>query len=129
MTGADFDSQDNLLMGNKTAKRQITHVSDGAIILKDSFNTAEGTIEKQKLVLLYPDQFKWISTHLTGPNKNSQFLYRITLQGKDASFLTFKALLIEYSEKDVSKFFAEILCKEDADTWKLLTKAMEDDLK
>ena len=125
----DFDSQDNLLMGDKTAERQITHFADGVIILKDSFHSVAGTIEKQKLVLLYSDQYKWTSTHLTGPNKHSQFLYQITPQGKDASVLTFTALHLEYDEKADSKLLAERLCKKDAVAWKLLAIAMAEDKK
>jgi hypothetical protein len=123
----DFDSQDNLLMGDKMAERKITHLVDGVIILKDSFHSVAGTIEKQKLVLLYPDQYRWTSTHLTVPNKFSRFLYKITLQSKNASFLTFKALHIEYNEKEDAKLLAERLCKEDAYAWKLLRGAMAED--
>ncbi len=125
----DFDQQDNLLMGDKAAERQITNLSDGAIILKDSFNVSAERLEKQKIVHLYPDQCKWISTHLTGPNKHSQFLYHITPQGKDASVLTFTALHIEYGENADAEFFAKRLCKEDSAAWKLLAKFMEDELK
>jgi hypothetical protein len=42
-------------MGDERAKRQIAHLAYGATILKDSFNSTSGTIEKQKLVHLYPD--------------------------------------------------------------------------
>jgi len=114
-------------MGDKMAERQITHLADGAIILKDSFHSVAGTIEKQKLVHLYPDQYRWTSTHLTGPNKHSQFLYEITPQSKNASFLTFKALHLEYNEKEAAKSLAERLCKEDAYAWQLLTTAMAED--
>ena len=123
----DFGSQDHKLMGDKTAERQINHFSDGVIILKDSFQSPAGTIEKQKLVLLYPNQHKWASTHLTGPNKHSQFLYQITPQGKNASVLTFTALHIEYDEKADAKLLAERLCKEDSCAWKLLADAMVED--
>jgi hypothetical protein len=114
-------------MGDKMAERQITHLADGAIILKDSFHSVAGTIEKQKLVHLYPDQYRWTSTHLTGPNKYSQFLYKITPQSKNASFLTFKALHLEYKEKEDAKLLAERLCKEDAYVWSLLRGAMAED--
>lgn len=109
------------------AERQITHLADGAIILKDSFNSVAGTIETQKFVNLYPDKYKWTSTHLTGPNKRSQFLYKITPQSKNASFLTFTALQLEYNEKEDAKLLAERLCKEDAYAWQLLTAAMAED--
>jgi hypothetical protein len=123
----DFDSQDNLLMDNQTTERQINHLADGAIILKDLFNSSAGTIEKQKFVHLYPDQYIWTSTHLSGPNKHSQFLYKITPQSEDASFLNFTALHIEYNEVKDAKLLAERLCKEDAQAWKLLAVAMAED--
>ena len=125
----DFNSQDNLLMGDKTAERQITRLTDGAVILKDIFHGAAGTIEKQKVVHLYPDQYKWTSTHLAGPNKHSQFLYQITPRGKDTSVLTFIALHLEYDEKTDAKLLSERLCKEDTYAWKLLTAAMVEDKK
>jgi hypothetical protein len=125
----DFDSHDNMLMGDKTAERQITPLADGVIILKDSFHSVAGTIEKQKLVLLYSDQYKWTSTHLTGPNKHSQFLYQITQKGKDASVLTFTALHLEYNEKADTRLLVERLCKEDAAAWKFLAAAMAEDKK
>jgi len=125
----NFTSKDNLLMGEENAERQITRLADGAIILKDSFHSVAGTIEKQKLVLLYSDQYKWTSTHLTGPNKHSQFLYQIIQKGKDASVLTFTALHLEYDEKVDTRLLAERLCKEDAAAWKLLAAAMAEDKK
>jgi hypothetical protein len=124
----DFDSQDNLLMGDKTTERQIAHLADGVLIIKDSFNSVAGIIEKQKLVHLYPDQYKWTSTHLTGPNMHSQFLYKITPQSKVVSFLTFTALHLEYNQKEDAKLLSERLCKEDAYAWKLLAAAMAEDM-
>ena len=80
-----FDPDDSTLMGDSEVKREITQIADGSLLLKDTFPTPKGTVEKQKLVQLYPDQHKWTSTHLSGPNRHSQFLYAITQRGKDAS--------------------------------------------
>ena len=125
----DFDSKDHLLMGDANAKRQISHITDHTIILTDVFLSGSGSIEKQKLVQLYPNRLSWTSTHLTGPNKYSQFLYKITAEGKGFSALNFTALHIEYDEKADSKLLADRLCKEDAAAWKLLAKGMEEELK
>ncbi len=124
-----FYPEDPELMGDNNAHREITQIADGSLILKDTFTTVEGVVEKQKLVQLYPKQFFWVSTHLTGPNKHSQFLYKITPQGRAASRLTFTALHLEYDEKIDAKQLAERLCKEDAVAWKLMAKAMKEDLK
>ena len=125
----DFDPKDHALMGDAGVKRQILRISDATFILKDVFHSASGTVEKQKLVQLYPDKLTWTSTHLTGPNKHSQFLYEILPQGEGASVLKFTANHIEYKEKVDAQLLANQLCKEDAATWKLLAKAMADELR
>jgi len=124
----DFDPKDHLLMGDANAKRQISHITDDSIILKDIFVSSSGVVEKEKLVQLYPNRLSWTSTHLTGPNKYSQFLYKITAEGKGFSTLNFTGLHIEYDEKADAKLLAGQLCKEDAAAWKLLAKVMEKDL-
>jgi len=124
----DFDPKDHDLMGNANAKRQISHITDDTIILNDVFSSPSGPIEKQKLVHLYPNRLSWTLTHLTGPNKYSQFLYKITAEGKGVSALNFTALHIEYDDKADAKLLADRLCKEDVAAWKLLAKAMSKDL-
>ena len=123
-----FDPQDHALMGDVGVDRIVTSVADGIIILKDVFRSGTGTIEKEKLVQLYPDQLSWVSTHLTGPNKYSQFLYKISADGKGASILDFTGLHLDYKEKAGAESLAQKLCKEDAAAWKLLTKEMEKEL-
>ena len=120
----DFDPKDHVIMGDANAKRQVSHITDATIILKDVFPSPSGSLEKEKLVQLYPNRLSWTSTHLTGPNKYSQFLYRITSEGKMFSVMNFTALHIEYDEKADAKLLADRLCKEDAAAWKLLAKAM-----
>jgi len=125
----DFDPKDHELMGDVGAERHITRLTDTTIILREVFPTPKGKIEKEKLVQLYPGTLSWTNTHLTGPNKYSQFLYQITPEGKDASILDFTGLHLDYERKSGAEEFAEKLCKEDAAAWKLLAKAMEKDLK
>ncbi len=115
-------------MGEPNAERQVTKICEDTIILKDTFHTAKGTVEKQKLVKLYPQQLTWTSTHLTGPNKHSQFLYKIKQQGGIASALHFTAAHLEYDDKADAEVLARRLCLEDAGAWKLLVRAMEKEL-
>jgi hypothetical protein len=124
-----FNVDDHALMGEGEAKREIIHIAKGSLLLKDIFPKPTGTVEKQKLVQLYPDQHRWISTHVTGPNRYSQFLYVIKPRGKDTSFLEFTALHIEYDEKVDSEALAERLCREDAAAWVQLAKAMATELR
>jgi len=97
-------------------------------MFKDTFHTASGDVEKEKLVKLYPEKLFWVSTHLSGPNKHSQFLYQIVPRGKKGSKLIFTASHLESDEKADVDQLAHRLCKEDAGAWKLLAKAMETEL-
>ena len=119
-------------MGEDAAERQITHLTDTTIILTDTFHTSNGRVEKQKLVQLYPDRLSWISTHLTGPNKYSQFIYEISAEGSNASRLDFTALHLEYEKENLDsegiKSLADKLKEEDSAAWKLLAKAMAKEL-
>jgi hypothetical protein len=65
---------------------------------------------------------------LSGPNKHSQFIYEISVEGDGASRLDFTALHLEQGEKlDAAsvKAFADKLKRADSAIWKLLAKAME----
>jgi hypothetical protein len=125
----NFDPRDPVLMGEEGVERRVTLVAEGVIVLKDSFHSEKGVIEKEKLVELYPDRLSWVSTHLSGPNKYSQFLYVITPDGEAASTLGFTGLHLEYEAKEDAQSLAERLRLEDAGAWKLLAKAMTRELK
>jgi hypothetical protein len=128
----EYDPQDPALMGENAAERQITRLTDTTIILTDIFHTRNGRIEKQKLVQLYPDRLSWISTHLTGPNKYSQFIYEISAESDDASRLDFTALHLEHEKEkldsDRIKSLTDKLKEEDSAAWKRLAKAMAKEL-
>jgi hypothetical protein len=128
----DYSPEDHALMGDKAAERQITRVTDTTIILTDIFHTSSGPVEKQKLVQLYSDRLRWVSTHLTGPNKYSQFIYEISAEGNAASRLDFTALHLEYEKEKLDsediKSLAGRLKEEDSAAWKLLAKAMTKEL-
>ena len=123
-----FNPDDHALMGEEGAERQVTRVTDTTLILRDVFTKATGKMEKEKLVQLYPDQLFWVSTHLTGPNKYSQFLYQISPKDKETSVLHFTGLHLDYEKKTGAKALSEKLCREDAAAWKLLAKAMVKEL-
>jgi hypothetical protein len=127
----DFTPEDHALMGEDKIERQVKHLTDTTVILKETLQTNERNVEKQKLVQLYPNRLCWISTHLTGPNKYSQFIYEITAEGKSASRLNFTALHIEHEEetpKENADLLAEKLCNYDSNVWKLLAQSMEKEL-
>lgn len=123
-----FDSKDPELMGEgENAGRQVIRITETTTILQDIFYLPAGAVEKPKLVQVYPDQLTWVSTHLSGPNRHSQFLYVISTKGRYASVLDFYANHLEYTENADARLLAKQLCKEDAALWKLLAKAMTKD--
>jgi hypothetical protein len=128
-----YTPEDHVLMGAKGVIRKIEHITDRTVILTDTFNIgAVNQFEKPKLVQIYPETLFWTSTHISGPAKHSQFIYQITAESNNFSSLDFTGLFIDYggkkmSESDITKL-AEKICKEDAGTWVLLAKAMEQEL-
>jgi hypothetical protein len=125
----DFTPEDHQLMGDATGERKVTHLSEGVILFDEVFHTPDGDVSKQKLVTLYPDRYSWVSTHLTGPNKHSQFTYQIT-PVKGGSQLEFTGLHIEHQKLLPAevKVLAQRFCRDDAGAWRLLAAAMAKDL-
>jgi hypothetical protein len=119
------------LMQEDNATREVKRISSHSVILTDTFVVGGKSVTKQKLVCLYPDRFTWTSTHVTGPNKYSQFVYEITSQTDEQSCLKFTALSLDYSIKnnEEAEKLAKKLKTRDSETWKLLTKRMEEELK
>jgi hypothetical protein len=128
----DFSPQDPQLLGYLITERQIVSLSEGLILLKDILRTAQSTVEKQKLVHLYPDKLSWVLTHITGPTKYSQFRYEI-LPDQNGCHLNYEALHVEHENGSLSSDeklqLANLLCKKDSEMWRLLAVAMEQELK
>jgi len=125
----NYDPQDHALM-RVNAKREILRVSDSTIVLTDVYYDKKQGIEKQKLVCLYPNQLTWTNTHLTGPNKYSQFLYQIVPENERVCRLDFTGLQIQLiSKKRLNRkeieLLAEKLRSEDSAIWRLLATEME----
>ena len=127
----DYYPSDVALMQEKNATRKVQRIADGVVILIDTFVDDWGkSIEKQKLVCLYPARLTWTGTHLTGPNKHSQFLYEISALSEGKSQLKFTASSLEYqieNKTDAEKRGIE-LKKTDSETWRLLAHEMEKEI-
>ncbi|MDR0373689.1 MAG: hypothetical protein LBI79_09125 [Nitrososphaerota archaeon] len=125
----DFNPHDPVLMGEPNTKRQITQLTENLLILKETCPTEHGTVAKEKIIHLYPDRLMWVSMHLSGPNKYSQFIYEISAE-KGGSTLAFTAHHIEHQKltKKETDQLAEELCKYDSGVWLLLAKAMKKEL-
>jgi hypothetical protein len=127
----NYDSNDLTLMHQK-GKRDITNLTEGTIILTDTFYNKKKTVKKNKLIQLYPDKLSWTNTHLSGPNKYSQFLYEIKPEKEGHSKLNYIGLQMEYKKPKLGK--KEIETREteqmnqDAAVWKILAKEMEKEI-
>ncbi|MBI2648577.1 MAG: hypothetical protein HYW93_02855 [Thaumarchaeota archaeon] len=127
----DYHPDDWALMG-KRGKRKIKKISDDTIILEDVTYRDGRPVVKGKVVRLDPVRLSWTNTHLTGPTKYSQFLYRITPEGNSGSKLEFTGLQVEYSRTKVAADRIASLERkyreEDSESWRNLARAMEKEL-
>ena len=128
----DYSPDDPAIMGEKNATRQVKKLTNTTILLTETFRIGKENIKKEKLIQLYPDRLMWVSTHLSGPNKYSQFMYEISAETPSACRLDFTAQHIEHktgmSQTDILKL-KDKLCRYDSNVWKLLAKEMEKELK
>ncbi len=130
----NYDPGDMALMKEENATREVNHISEDVIMLYDRYTVKGKTTVKQKLVCLYPDRLTWTSTHLTGPNKHSQYIYELIPKNDRQSCLSFTGLYLNHGvEVGMGEKEAERLAKElknmDSENWKLLANEMKKELK
>ena len=128
----DYRPQDIELLG-KEGRRNAKHLNEDTIVLSDVFVTPTGKVTKKKLIRLYPEHLRWTNTHITGPNRHSQFLYELVASGKNACKLVFTGRQVFTSPQPLSKaaqakMTAELL-RDDQAMWKRLAVVMAKDLK
>jgi hypothetical protein len=127
----DFSPQDPEIMQSKNARRQIIKISAAIVILKDAFYNGDSELVTEKLVHFYPQRLMWVSTHLTGSNMHSQFIYELSQECNDSSKLDFTAVHLENREnlsEEKAKKLAAQLCRCDSKIWRLLALEMEKQL-
>ncbi len=124
-----YEPSDLELM-HEEGNREIEQLSKDAFILKDTYHRGSKSISKTKLVRLHPRELFWTNTHIDGPNRYSQFLYKIVPEGRSVSRLEFTGLQLEPEEmtRNEASAFARRVRKEDSASWKHLAKAMEKEL-
>jgi hypothetical protein len=127
----DFAPGDLELMGVR-GQRRIARVCNDTVVLTDTRVSDGKRVTKQRLVRLYPERLAWTNTHLSGPNKHSQFLYELVATGKSTSRLDFTGRQVMHVEKAAPKDLRALSAKlgrEDAETWKKLARALAADLR
>ena len=127
----DYQPDDWKRMGKKGTRR-IKRLNEDTLILTDTVTDKGSPVTKRRLVRLNPERLSWTNTHLAGPNKHSQFWYRIVEEGDGRSRLDFLGLQVNYgkppSPADIAKM-AEGLKADDKGMWLLLAEEMGKDLR
>ena len=130
----NYGPGDMALMQEENATREVNHISEDVILLNDRY-TIQGKITvKQKPVCLYPDRLTWTSTHLTGSNKRSQYIYELIPKNDRQCCLNFTGLYLDHGikvgieEKETGRLAKE-LKNMNSENWKLLANEMKKELK
>jgi hypothetical protein len=122
----DFDPGDRARMG-LAGRRTIEPLCNQTLIFKETTAGAGGRrVTRKKLIRLDPEQMRWTNTHLTGPNRHSQFWYELEPLGRNACRLNYTGLQVlamrSATAKDLARR-AELLTREDSQAWRNLAKA------
>lgn len=127
----DFGPGDLDLM-RQHGRRTVERLTADTLVLTDTVVQDGRRVTKQRLVRLRPKERAWTNTHLSGPLRHSQFLYRIAPAGPRASRLEFVGLQVVYGPRALSaaerKRRARAIRTEDRATWVRLVRAMRRDL-
>jgi hypothetical protein len=126
----DYKPYDLTIM-RETGKRRIRKLTHDAILLTETITTKK-PVTKTKLVRLNRPELSWTNTHISGPNRHSEFIYKIEPQAKNRSRLKFTGLLICYSRKVLTREKLRQIARDerraDSRAWHYLAAAMEKDL-
>jgi len=127
----DYKPYDLTIMRWK-GKRRIRMLTQDTIILTDTYLATKKPITKTRLVRLNRPELSWTNTHISGPNRHSQFIYKIERQGKNRSRLRFTGLLICYSRNVLAREKLRKIARDerrtDSKAWHHLAAAMEKDV-
>ena len=97
----DYQPSDIAMM-KEEGERNIQKITDDTILLTETTKKNNRLVRKTKLVRLNRPFLSWTNTHIAGPNRHSQFLYKIVPEGKTRCRLYFQGLLIQYSRKPLT---------------------------
>jgi hypothetical protein len=124
----DYQPNDFAIMKEK-GRRDVQKITDDTILLTETARKNNRSIKKTKLVRLNRPSLSWTNTHIAGPNRHSQFLYKIVPEGKTRCRLHFQGLLVQYSRKPLNHHqlnrIAREECREDSTVWRHLAAALK----
>jgi hypothetical protein len=122
----DYDPGDLELMGHH-GRRRVRRLLDDTILLTDSVATPDGgRRSKQKLIRLFPERRTWTNTHVSGPNRHSQFIYEVVAEGRRArlDFTGRQLMQVDDASPRALRALARHIRQEDAASWRRLARAM-----
>jgi len=127
----DYKPYDVTIM-RETGKRRIRKLTHDAILLTETTVTSRTTVRKTKLVRLNRPDLSWTNTHISGPHRHSEFIYKIEPQGRNRSRLKFTGLLLCYSSNVLTREKLRKIARDerhaDSKAWHYLAAAMEKDM-
>lgn len=126
----DYRPDDPAIMG-LDGDRRVDTLAPDTLLLTDTIREGRRTVRKVRLVRLMPKERAWTNTHLEGPYRHSQFLYRIVPRGRSSSCLEYKGLQIEHGRRLSSRELlrrAREVRRGDRKSWTLIVRAMRADL-
>jgi hypothetical protein len=126
----DYSPKDHALMGQK-GSRSFKRISEDTILLDDVNYSAGKPVRRRKLVRLDPGNFTYYNIHLSGPGKDSLFVYRIVPDGEGESRLEFSAFKVYNTKSRPNREELARMLEADAasvhEEWVNLANAMEKD--
>ncbi|HXW67607.1 MAG TPA: hypothetical protein VEL82_07025 [Thermoplasmata archaeon] len=90
----DYRPSDGKLFGQRM-RRAIRPLAPGTLLLSDTTWANGRPLTIRRLVQLDPDRLAWTNTHVNGPYRYSQHLYRIVPDGPRRCHLEFRAFRLE----------------------------------
>ncbi len=109
--------------------RRVEWLGPDTLLLTDRLGPPGERVAKKKLVRLYPERLAWTSTHLSGPNKHSQFLYELFPDGPRACRLVFTGSQAIYPDEAPPPGEVRALARkvrdQDAALWRRLAAALD----
>lgn len=129
----DFTPYDWATAGSH-GSRTVLWLSPRTVVLDDTVPAPGGRrVRKVRLVQIYPESRSWVSTHIVGPNRHSQFRYAIVPDGPGASALVFQGRELRWKGAPLPATAVRRLAKrlrtEDAGLWKRFAAEMERDVR
>ncbi len=109
-------------------RRRVKWLAPDTLTQEDRRKDGRRTVRKLRLIRLLPEQRSWSNTHLEGPNRFSQFFYRLRPKGPRRCVLEFTALHLERTARSLTdaerRRRARELARQDRAVWRRFARAI-----